>query len=42
MCQSCREVELKVVYFALTVRASSSSLVSLTAHSEVLEDDPIM
>jgi hypothetical protein len=33
MCLSCPKLELKVLYFALTVRASSGSVISPTAHS---------
>jgi hypothetical protein len=33
MCPSYQKVELKVVYFALIIRACSGSLVSLTVHS---------
>jgi hypothetical protein len=34
MCPSCQKVELKVVYFAFTFRASSGSQISPTAHSD--------
>jgi hypothetical protein len=41
MSPSYQKVELKVVYFALIIRACSGSLVSLTVHSAMSAADPV-